>query len=201
MLPDGRRIVSVPALLSRSALPGPPAAGELDVPILPPCMAIRARTEPRVAPCGPDDRIYVSSDELSGPPLPEVAPGEVPRLLPAGARGPDGRRLGSRVPSGSAAALARLEGDPLLGDAAWVVQARGSRTVDELPRAPSLSFPAGITYAEALSALYASVALAGTLPSAGRLAPALPDRVVLLRSPRETAIDLRARSATRRRSA
>lgn len=89
------------------------------------------------------------------------------------------------------------QSQPAIAGAPWLYLGRhGSQPPlrDQAPR-PSLVFPPGITYGQALDALVVSVVLTGRLPAAARLAPPLPDGVVLLRPADDRegiALDLRA---------
>jgi peroxiredoxin len=84
----------------------------------------------------------------------------------------------------------------LSGDA-WLYRppGRGLPRLARSPRKPSLVFPPGTTYGQALDALLVSVTLTGRLPAGTTVGPPLPDGTVLLR-PRDRsrgiAIDLRA---------
>jgi peroxiredoxin len=84
----------------------------------------------------------------------------------------------------------------LSGDA-WLYRppGRGLPRLARSPRKPSLVFPPGTTYGQALDALVVSVTLTGRLPAGTSLGPPLPDGTVLLR-PRDRsrgiAVDLRA---------
>jgi cytochrome c biogenesis protein CcmG/thiol:disulfide interchange protein DsbE len=84
---------------------------------------------------------------------------------------------------------------PALAGAPWLYQPAGRQRWWSVPRRPSLVFPPGTTYAEALDALVENAVLIGGLPPGTRLAPPLPDGAVLLRprdATRGIAIDLRA---------
>jgi hypothetical protein len=82
---------------------------------------------------------------------------------------------------GSAAARARVPAlrDPL----PWLSRrpSGGRYRLGEVPARPSLVFPAGTTYLEALRELLVAVVERGELPGRARLAPPLPSGVVLLR--------------------
>lgn len=83
---------------------------------------------------------------------------------------------------------------PALRDAPWLYGTPVRRLGSERPR-PSLIFPAGTTYGQALDALYVSAVLTGALPPNTTLGPPLPQGAVLLRptDPAQgIAIDLRA---------
>lgn len=83
---------------------------------------------------------------------------------------------------------------PALYNAPWLYGTSVRRLGSERPR-PSLVFPAGTTYGQALDALYVSAVLTGALPPGTTLAPPLPRGAVLLQptDPAEgIAIDLRA---------
>ncbi len=101
-----------------------------------------------------------------------------------------------RVPCVGGAQAAR-RADPALADAPWLYRGPDGalpRYSESAPR-PSLVFPPGTTYAEAVDALVVSVTLTGGLPSGSSLAPPLPEGVVLREPASATeglAIDLRA---------
>lgn len=67
-------------------------------------------------------------------------------------------------------------------DAPWINQADGAPRIDDVALWPSLRFPSGVTYAEALEQLFVSVEETGELPASATVAPPLPDEVVLVRS-------------------
>lgn len=75
-------------------------------------------------------------------------------------------------------ARAALHESAVLGRAPWIYQHRGAPRLQEVPRAPSLVYPQGTSYGKAISQLYRSVALTGTLPSGTRLAAPLGPGVV-----------------------
>lgn len=93
-----------------------------------------------------------------------------------------------------AEALAALAREPALAGAPWIDHL-ALATIGSVAERPSLAFPPGVSYADALRALYLSAGLRGKLPAEARVAPPLPAGVVLLR-PRDPAqgiaIDLRA---------
>lgn len=72
-----------------------------------------------------------------------------------------------------------LRADPLLRDAPWIFAARGSHRRDVLPSGPSLVFPQGTSYAEALTQLFVSVAEDGRLPPGTKLDQPLPSGKVV----------------------
>ncbi len=83
---------------------------------------------------------------------------------------------------------------PALVDAPWLYGAPVRRLGRE-PARPSLVFPPGTTYGQALDALYVSVVLTGGLPPGTTLGPPLPSGAVLLKpdDPAQgIALDLRA---------
>lgn len=108
------------------------------------------------------------------------------------------------APADGASLLGCVEGaaerrlaTPELQDAPWLYPGipPRQRTLREAPPRPSLRFPPGIAYPEALSILYTWVAVVGTLPPGTSSEAPLPDGVVLLQptDPGEgIAIDLRA---------
>lgn len=90
---------------------------------------------------------------------------------------------------------AARQATPALADAPWLYQPGPQRRWSSVPRRPSLEFPPGTTYAEALDALVENAVLVGRLPPGTRLAAPLPDGAVLLRPRDRTrgiALDLRA---------
>lgn len=62
----------------------------------------------------------------------------------------------------------------------WASQHDGAGTIDDVPMTPSALFPAGITYAEALTALYLASRGDGSLPPDTALVPPLPREVVVV---------------------
>lgn len=80
----------------------------------------------------------------------------------------------------------------ILASAPWLFQAEGGQAIGAVPRLPSLRFPPGTTYREALDALVRSVIADGTLPDAARVARPLPLGVVWKRSRTAPRIDLTA---------
>lgn len=89
------------------------------------------------------------------------------------------------VPSdpGSRAAIGE---SGVLAHAPWLFQAGGSPPVQTAPRLPSLRFPPGTTYGQALDQLVRSVIADGTLPGDARIAPALPPGAVWARGGRRS---------------
>lgn len=87
--------------------------------------------------------------------------------------------------------LARSE---ILARAPWLRQPAGAPRIQEVPALPSLTFPPGTTYQEALEALFVSVVERGRLPAGAGLGKPLPLGVVW--SPgtggEPAALDLRA---------
>lgn len=70
--------------------------------------------------------------------------------------------------------------DPALADAPWLYQPNGSPRIDEVEPRPSLVFPPGIDYAQALSALYHSALKDASIPPGTKLAePLAADLVVV----------------------
>lgn len=80
----------------------------------------------------------------------------------------------------------------VLANAPWLFQAEGAPLIQTAPRRPSLRFPPGTTYAEALKALVGSVIADGTLPDEARVAPPLPPGVIWRRSRSAPRLDLNA---------
>ena len=101
---------------------------------------------------------------------------------------------GLSVPAGPAPARqARLE-SPLLSRLPWLFQPSGAPRIGEVAEQPSLAFPAGTGYGEAVRRLFASVVGRGALPEGATLAPPLPAGVVveLGGAGRGVRLDLRA---------
>lgn len=67
-----------------------------------------------------------------------------------------------------------------LRTAPWLTQTDGAPTIDRAPALPSLVFPAGVDYPEALRQLYLAARKDGTLPHGTILADPLPAEVVLV---------------------
>lgn len=90
----------------------------------------------------------------------------------------------------------RRLGTPELRGAPWIYLGPGGQwRISNAPPRPSLVFPPGVTYPEALNRLFLWATLVGTLPPEATVAPALPDRAVLLEpenADEGIAIDLRA---------
>ncbi|MCB0882198.1 MAG: hypothetical protein KDC33_08290 [Thermoleophilia bacterium] len=82
------------------------------------------------------------------------------------------------APVDSGAAAARLSDDALLKGAPWLDQSMGSPSIRSVRALPSLVFPAGTTYDDAITALYESVRSTGALPTSATLGPALPKDIV-----------------------
>jgi hypothetical protein len=90
---------------------------------------------------------------------------------------------------------ATIDADPVLSKAPWILQIGGPPRVQDVDALPSLVFPAGTTYAQAVQALYTSVAATGRLPAGTRLGPPLETgKVVAMPADRShgLALDLRA---------
>jgi hypothetical protein len=101
---------------------------------------------------------------------------------------------GLSVPAGPPPArVARLE-SPLLSKLPWLFQPSGAPRIDEVPEQPSLAFPAGTSYGEAVTRLFETVTGEGALPEEATLERALPVGVVaeLGGAGRGIRIDLRA---------
>lgn len=78
---------------------------------------------------------------------------------------------------------------PAIRGAPWIYQPTGSPVITRVARRPSLRFPPGTSYTDALFDLYVAATLHGTLPAAGRLGPPLPVGVVLL-DPHDPAVGI-----------
>ncbi len=96
------------------------------------------------------------------------------------------------LPLASHEAAQAVSADPLLREAPWFSQPEGSPSLDEVTARPSLVFPAGTTYDQAIHALYVSVIRDGELPAGATLGPPLPKQVVFARSPERSALSLTA---------
>lgn len=68
-----------------------------------------------------------------------------------------------------------------LRSAPWAQQPDGSPALDDAAARPSLLFPAGVTYGQALRLLVQSARQDGRMPSAATLADPLPPEVVVVR--------------------
>lgn len=73
-----------------------------------------------------------------------------------------------------------MQSGPDLRLAPWAQQPDGSPTIDASAPWPSLVFPAGTGYSEALRQLYVASRTDGRVPATARVAPALPAEVVLV---------------------
>ncbi|MDX6644667.1 MAG: large repetitive protein, partial [Miltoncostaeaceae bacterium] len=92
-------------------------------------------------------------------------------------------------------AAERLARNPALADAPWLQGPSGVAYIQQVVPRPSLVFPPGVTYPEALQRFYDAVSRHGTLPAGARLGPPLPaGKIVALPadSRHGVAIDLRA---------
>lgn len=89
---------------------------------------------------------------------------------------------GGGIPVASESVRAALEQNELLRDAPWLHQPHGSPSLDEVEALPSLVFPAGTTYDEAIEALYVAVKRFGDIPVEATLGPPLPKDIVFARS-------------------
>lgn len=65
-------------------------------------------------------------------------------------------------------------------DLPWVAQPNGSPSIDKIDPAPSLIFPVGVSYADALRSLYSSASENGTTPPEARVAAPLQVEVVMV---------------------
>lgn len=82
------------------------------------------------------------------------------------------------LPVASDSARQALASNDLLLNAPWLSQPNGSPSLDDVETFPSLVFPAGTSYDEAITALYISVKKHGSLPDGAELGPPLPRSVV-----------------------
>lgn len=82
-----------------------------------------------------------------------------------------------RAPS-EASEASRLS-HPQLADAPWLHQPAGSPDFSSVATRPSLAFPPGTSYQEALRQLYIATVGSGQLPQGAELGPPLPDGKVL----------------------
>lgn len=88
-----------------------------------------------------------------------------------------------------------LAATPELADAPWIFQPNGARFYRDEPQRPSLTFPAGTTYSQAIQALYESVTLKGSVPEGTTLGSPLPEGKIVLKDARGAGtltVDLRA---------
>ncbi len=94
----------------------------------------------------------------------------------------------------SAVAANNIANVPALVGAPWLFPGDSSPRITAAAARPSLAFPAGTTYGDALQQLYMSVAQTGSLPPAAKLGPPLREGKVLIRATATTGviIDLRA---------
>src|SRR5437899_1382756 len=92
-------------------------------------------------------------------------------------------------------AAERLARNPALADAPWLQGPGGVAYIQQAAPRPSLVFPPGVSYPEALQRFYDAVSRHGALPAGTRLGPPLPaGKIVALPadSRHGVAIDLRA---------
>jgi len=94
----------------------------------------------------------------------------------------------------SAVAANNIANVPALVGAPWLFPGDSSPRITAVAARPSLAFPAGTTYGDALQQLHMSVAQTGSLPPAAKLGPPLEEGKVLIRATATTGviIDLRA---------
>src|SRR5205085_10272803 len=71
-------------------------------------------------------------------------------------------------------ATERLAHNPALADAPWLQGPAGVAYLQQVAARPSLVFPPGVSYPDALQRFYDAVSLHGTLPPASCLAPPPP---------------------------
>jgi cytochrome c biogenesis protein CcmG, thiol:disulfide interchange protein DsbE len=136
-----------------------------------------------------------------------AAPSGAPAPASSASLRPDPASLGTLRACASPAPALRIacvdgaeaarRSDPAVAGDAWIYRADDARLsrLATSPRKPSLVFPPGTTYGQALDGLVVSVTLTGRLPAGTTLGPPLPDGTVLLRTrdaSRGIAIDLRA---------
>jgi VCBS repeat protein len=92
-------------------------------------------------------------------------------------------------------AAERLARNPVLADAPWLQGPGGVAYIQQVAPRPSLVFPPGVSYPEALQRFYDAVSRHGTLPVGTRLGPPLPGGKIVALPPDSrhgVAIDLRA---------
>jgi hypothetical protein len=96
----------------------------------------------------------------------------------------------------SATALANFQANPALANAPWLNGVDGWETIPvDADIRPSLQFPPGLNYPEALQRFYDAISRHGTLPAGTRLGPPLPTGIVVsvpADARQGIAIDLRA---------
>lgn len=109
-----------------------------------------------------------------------TAPGDPPDTLPVQLQEPSavGYSGPPAVPA-SPEVVARIGRDRLLKGAPWLFDGQGSHSIRTEPNRPSLTFPAGVGYAEALTRIYTSVVEDGRLPLDAKVDPPLPLGVVV----------------------
>ena len=95
------------------------------------------------------------------------------------------------IPAGPEAEAAIAESS-VLARAPWLVQSEGAPYIQDVRPLPSLRFPAGTGYPEALNRLARSVAARGGLPPGTRTGPPLPRGAVWAPSPKGPRLDLTA---------
>lgn len=95
-------------------------------------------------------------------------------------------------PVASQEGAAALNDSELLRSAPWLDQTNGSPSLTRIDALPSLVFPAGTTYDEAIEALYAAAKTTGALPPDADLAPPLPKQIVFARSADRSVLSLTA---------
>lgn len=98
-------------------------------------------------------------------------------LLIVGACGVD-RSAGGSADVRSTQVGISLEGAP------WLDQSDGAPALEGVVPWPSLRFPAGMTYEDALTRLFEAARETGRTPEEAHLAPALPNEIVLVQSAR-----------------
>lgn len=98
----------------------------------------------------------------------------------------------SESPVHSSDAVDSLNRSDLLASAPWLHQPQGSPRLDEVDALPSLTFPRGTTYDQAIEELYVVVMGQGSLPADRTLGPPLPKGIVFAHSGDNVALSLTA---------
>lgn len=80
------------------------------------------------------------------------------------------------------AVVERIAADPQLSRAPWLFTANGQHLIGAVEPLPSLEFPPGVTYEQALTQLFRSVAEQGRLPASATIAEPLPASVIVVDS-------------------
>lgn len=146
-----------------------------------------------IAAVGAGSAVAVTAVQLGGAAKPEavqvLSPPNVPLAAPPVAAG-----AGASIEFRSPQAVAALGNNSALAAAPWLFQPKGSPIYAAEAVRPSLAFPVGTTYAQALEALYASVATTGGIPAGAKLGKPLPAGQVLVPGTKTSGVvlDLRA---------